>query len=297
MKTPIFIRSQIKWIRRYGVDQEEHGLNASSRQYPRDGDLGRYPPSRSFMSCHQRFPCSVTRATNIQSSSFAGQTRRVSLSFRSLLPSSFDRPLFPLFCSTMPSSGMRPLVIRRAEPCDFPAIQKIETLAGEIFRTLGMDDIADDEPPTLSSLHEYHSAGRAWVACNSCSCSPPQSSPRSQPQLPSASEPIAYILISLLDAYAHVAQVTVHPYFARQGIGKALIEHVGQWAKTEKSLSGLSLTTFEEVPWNAPYYMRMGFGVVSEESWTVAMKEIMEEEREKGLLKWPRVVMVRAFGE
>jgi hypothetical protein len=43
--------------------------------------------------------------------------------------------------------------------------------------------------------------------------------------------------------------------------------------------------------------MRMGFGVVLEESWTVGMKEIMEEEREKGLLKWPRVVMFRAFGE
>jgi len=31
-----------------------------------------------------------------------------------------------------------------------------------------------------------------------------------------------------------------------------------EWAET-KRLAGLTLTTFAEVPWNAPYYDRLGF--------------------------------------
>ena len=38
----------------------------------------------------------------------------------------------------------------------------------------------------------------------------------------------------------------------------ALIEHVAGWARAHGS-PALTLTTFTEVPWNAPYYERLGF--------------------------------------
>jgi hypothetical protein len=53
----------------------------------------------------------------------------------------------------------------------------------------------------------------------------------------------------------------------------------------------MTLTTFEHVPWNAPYYERLGFRVVPEELWTEGMRQVVEHEAALGLAAWPRVVM------
>jgi hypothetical protein len=39
----------------------------------------------------------------------------------------------------------------------------IERAAGEIFRSVGMDEIADDKPPSIAELAIFQSDGRAWV--------------------------------------------------------------------------------------------------------------------------------------
>jgi predicted N-acetyltransferase YhbS len=82
--------------------------------------------------------------------------------------------------------------------------------------------------------------------------------------------------------------VSVHPDRAGQGIGRRLIDHVGAWAGTP-----LTLTTFAEVPWNAPYYERLGFRRLRDEELTPAMRAIRAEEAAHGLDRWPRVVMRR----
>jgi GNAT superfamily N-acetyltransferase len=64
--------------------------------------------------------------------------------------------------------------------------------------------------------------------------------------------------VDIVDECAHIEQVSVRPDHAGQGIGRALIDHVGAWA-SEQGLRALTLTTFRAVPWNAPYYERLGF--------------------------------------
>jgi arginine/ornithine N-succinyltransferase beta subunit len=54
--------------------------------------------------------------------------------------------------------------IRPATPADLPLLQDIERAAGEPFRTLGMTEIADDEPPALELLERFRKAGHAWIA-------------------------------------------------------------------------------------------------------------------------------------
>ena len=49
-----------------------------------------------------------------------------------------------------------------------------------------------------------------------------------------------------------------HP---RRGVGSALIEHLAAPARAEPR-PALTLTAFRDVPWNAPYYQRLGFVVV-----------------------------------
>ncbi|MFM1920091.1 MAG: hypothetical protein RLZZ303_1725 [Candidatus Hydrogenedentota bacterium] len=61
---------------------------------------------------------------------------------------------------------------------------------------------------------------------------------------------------------AHLRELNVLRASQKQGIGRALLEGVALWAR-ETGLSMVTLTTFRDVPWNAPWYARMGFEVVN----------------------------------
>jgi GNAT superfamily N-acetyltransferase len=160
-------------------------------------------------------------------------------------------------------------MIRAAGPTDLPALRAIERAAGEPFRALGMAAIADDEPPSLETLGSYQRGGRAWVY---------------------GERPVAYVLADIVDGHAHLEQVSVHPGHSRQGVGRRLIDHVGEWAAAD-NLAGLTLTTFADVPWNAPYYARLGFRIVTDLS--PGLRAIRDHEAAIGLDTWPRVTMRR----
>jgi GNAT superfamily N-acetyltransferase len=166
------------------------------------------------------------------------------------------------------------LVIRPALTADLRRIQEIETAAGELFRTVGMDAIADDPPPTVEQLNAYVAAGTAWVA--------------TEP----AGRVAGYILVETHGCWAHIEQVTVHPEHGRRGIGAALIVQVDQWA-VERGLERLSLTTFRDVPWNAPYYQRLGFRHLPGTERPAWLRGVVEREKRHGLALWPRTVMSR----
>lgn len=73
-----------------------------------------------------------------------------------------------------------------------------------------------------------------------------------------------------LDGVMHLEQLSVRRAFARRGVGRALLEKAMQH-------SPVTLTTYAHVPWNAPWYARMGFRVVSELGPQLAAR--MQEER------------------
>lgn len=151
-------------------------------------------------------------------------------------------------------------------------MQDIEVAAGGAFREIGMAAIAEDRPPALDTLKTYQLAGRSWVATDS------------------SDEPIAYILVESVNRHAHIEQVTVHPQHARHAVGRALIEEVARWALA-RQFHGMTLTTFRDVQWNAPYYSRLGFVEVPRHEWSDAMRRIVEAEDAHGLARWARVVM------
>jgi GNAT superfamily N-acetyltransferase len=160
-------------------------------------------------------------------------------------------------------------VIREASLTDLPALRDIERAAGVAFRDLDMAAIAEDEPLTLDELAAYQRAGRAWVY---------------------GDPPVSYIIVDEIDGYGHIEQVSVHPGHSRRGIGRLLVDHAGDWARS-RGLAGLTLTTFAEVPWNAPYYARLGFEIVTDLS--PGLRAVREHEAALGLDAWPRVVMRR----
>ncbi|MFE6777581.1 GNAT family N-acetyltransferase [Streptomyces sp. NPDC057702] len=167
------------------------------------------------------------------------------------------------------------MIIRLARHEELGALRDIERAAGECFRAVGMPEIADDEPPSLDELTGYQRADHCWVAVDA------------------DDRPVAYALAEPVDGRLHIEQVSVHPDAARRGVGRGLIAHLAGRAVAE-GLAGTTLTTFAEVPWNAPYYARRcGFRVLPDAEVTPGLREIRRREAELGLDRWPRVCMLR----
>lgn len=157
-------------------------------------------------------------------------------------------------------------------------LQDIERAAGEPFRALGMAFVADDDPPPLDLLESYRQAGRCWVATDPLSAT--------------GDRPLGYVLADPVDDALHIEQVSVDPAAARRGIGRDLIAHLAALA-ARRGMTALTLTTFTDVPWNAPYYARIGFRVLAEGELTDGLRAIRAEEAQHGLDRWPRVCMRR----
>ncbi|MEU9114066.1 GNAT family N-acetyltransferase [Streptomyces sp. NPDC048483] len=159
-------------------------------------------------------------------------------------------------------------------------LRDIERAAGEAFRPLGMAEVADDEPPSLMDLMQYQGARRLLAAYGE-----PGRNGRPAP-------PIGYLVWEPVDDCVHIEQVSVHPDHARRGVGRALIDRAeDDWRGT-----AVTLTTFAEVPWNAPYYERLGFRVLADDELTPGLREIRANEARRGLDRWPRVCMRRPGG-
>ncbi len=165
-------------------------------------------------------------------------------------------------------------MIRAAREGDLTICQDIERAAGAPFADLGMSAVAEDEPPGLDVLRAFQRSGRAWV------------------HVVDDDVPAAYLLASMVDGAAHIEQVSVCPTHARRRLGRALVEHLAQWAR-RRHVEALTLTTFTEVPWNGPYYQRCGFRYLTDAEVGPELRAIRADEAARGLDRWPRAAMRR----
>ncbi|MFE3500457.1 GNAT family N-acetyltransferase [Kitasatospora sp. NPDC059160] len=161
--------------------------------------------------------------------------------------------------------------IRAVEKDELPLLTELERAAGAPFAEIGMPEIAADEPPAPEELAAYLEHGTALAA-----------------EAPDGTI-VGYLLAEPVDGALHVEQVSVHPGHARRGIGRALIEHLAEGTDAP----ALTLTTFADVPWNAPYYARCGFRPLAEDELTPGLRRIRRLEAEHGLDRWPRLCMRR----
>jgi GNAT superfamily N-acetyltransferase len=164
--------------------------------------------------------------------------------------------------------------IRAARAVELPVLQAIERAAGLMFCDIGMPEIGQYDPWPLPVMAARRDAGRIWVVADD------------------SDEPVAYLMADLVDGCLEIEQVTVHPGSARRGLGRALLEYAATCAAAD-GLPALTLTTFADVPWNAPYYARCGFRVLDDAEVTAGLRAIREREAAMGADRWPRVCMRR----
>jgi GNAT superfamily N-acetyltransferase len=164
--------------------------------------------------------------------------------------------------------------IRRARRDELETLREIELAAGAAFASIGMPEIAAHAPPSIAKLGSFVATGGAWVAADE------------------RDRAVAFLVSDVVDGCAHIEQVSVAPSHARRGLGAALIDRLASVAAAE-GRPALTLTTFRDVPWNAPYYSRLGFVAIDPAEQGPGLRALIEHEDRTIPSAAPRIAMRR----
>lgn len=89
----------------------------------------------------------------------------------------------------------------------------------------------------------------------------------------------------------HIWEMNVHPRFQRRGIGASLVRAAIIDARNA-GFAALTLTTFADLPWNAPFYQRLGFVACPPEVSHPRLAAVLAEEAADGLPIARRCAMI-----
>jgi GNAT superfamily N-acetyltransferase len=166
--------------------------------------------------------------------------------------------------------------IRLATPADAEYLPEVEQSAGLSY--LAIADIAwvahDGNMP--AEIHRVHAAsGTEWVAETD------------------DGKLVAFLCAERCGDELHIWEFAVAQEWQRAGIGRRMIDAVFAYAKASGS-KAVTLTTFSDVPWNAPWYARVGFELLDEGKIGERLAAIVRQETERGLPR--RCAMRRRVG-
>jgi GNAT superfamily N-acetyltransferase len=164
--------------------------------------------------------------------------------------------------------------IRSARSDDLSALTDIERAANALFTDYRLAEQLSDLLTPIEALREGVKADRLWVAAGELD------------------QPVGFALADVVGDNAHLDELDVHPAHGRRGLGAALVEAVCDWAKAS-GYRAITLTTLRHIPWNAPWYQRLGFRVLEENELSQALHDLLQEEIQRGLPADKRVVMRR----
>ena len=97
-----------------------------------------------------------------------------------------------------------------------------------------------------------------------------------------------------IDGHAHLEQVSVLPRFGRRGLGRMLVSSVLREAGA-RGHRDVTLRTYSDVPWNAPFYLTCGF--VESEPDTAFLKGLLDVEERLRLSLYGRRLQMTAPAE
>lgn len=179
-------------------------------------------------------------------------------------------------------------LVRLANPQDVPFLADIEKSAAQRFLPY-LDDLGIPitlleglTPPDF--LHRAQADDRLWVAVKNS----PENGSRNGP--PHLQQPVGFIVVKFLLDSCFVVELDVHADYGRKGIGSALVKACLQGTRA-RGFNRTTLTTFRLVPWNIPFYRRLGFEVLAPDAWPNDIRAIVQHEARYGFARDKRVVM------
>ncbi len=153
---------------------------------------------------------------------------------------------------------------------DAACLPAIERAAGQRFRDYpDLAWLADGDVISAEQHLDYAEQGLSWLALAN-------------------GLPVGFILTEAHASSLFIVELSVHLNWQGQGIGRQLIACAADHAR-RMGLTSLTLTTFRDVPWNAPFYARLGFEFVT--ALTPELRQKREEEAAHGFAFETRCAM------
>ena len=165
------------------------------------------------------------------------------------------------------------LNIRPTRDGDVSLLPEIERSSGDIFRQWpGLEWIAGDDVQSEEQHRSLVTNGVAFVAEMK------------------GHGIVAFLNGEIAPDALHIWQIAVHREQQGRGIGRHLLAAAQHFA-TEHGNDALTLTTFRQVPWNEPYYQRLGFMTLDRDEIAPRLKAVLDAEERAGLPAGMRCAM------
>ena len=157
--------------------------------------------------------------------------------------------------------------IERGAPGIAESLRAIERAAGVRFRSFGMTDVADDEGTEPEILDDRAARGRLYIAWDARDAA------------------VGFLIWSPKDGCAYIEEVSVHPDHAGHRLA----------ARISGRFAAITLVTFRDIPWNAPYYATLGFTEIARNRLGPDHEESWQQQTASGLDMSRRLFMTRTL--
>ena len=198
--------------------------------------------------------------------------------------------------------------VRLATPQDALALPIIDRSAGTLFREVPtLAWLADGEVMPAERHLEWIAQGTVWVAVPDAPDEPDAPEGREASagndgragrevsrMHDTAGAPVAFLDAEVFGDELHVWEISVHRDWQSRGIGRALLTKAAEYCEG-RALAAMTLTTFRDVPWNAPFYATLGFAPVPEADLNARLRQVLAHEAQIGLPAAQRCAMRRAM--
>ncbi|MCZ8172633.1 MAG: GNAT family N-acetyltransferase [Brevundimonas sp.] len=163
--------------------------------------------------------------------------------------------------------------VRPAKPTDLSLLPAIERSAAALFADqAGLAHLAQGEVIAEAEHSAFLSRNCLWVAHD-------------------GGEVAGFLAATVVAGNFHIRELSVDQRVQGRGLGRALIEAALDAAR-QRGFAAATLTTFRDVPWNAPFYARCGFRMLPPAELTPALAAILADEQAHGLPEGSRCAML-----
>jgi len=156
--------------------------------------------------------------------------------------------------------------IRKTQHSDIESLAAIERSAGQTFKTFpDLALIADGSVMSAQEHRHFIEDGLSWATVETAS-----------------QDLVGFLTATLFSDEFYIAELSVSQDHQQKGLGSKLIQTALN-AALALDMKAATLTTFIDVPWNAPYYERLGFVILTDENMPSYLKQILQMQKKEGL--------------
>lgn len=181
--------------------------------------------------------------------------------------------LIPMDGAPAGKAGPARVTIRPAREDEVEALRRVERSAAQAFRMIeAFSWIATDDVQSAERHLDLIEKGTNWAATAD------------------GDHPVGFLSAEITGPELHIWEISVDHLHQGFGIGRKLIRHAVEQA-AEHGLEAVTLTTFRTIPWNCPFYERLGFSLLDEAGLSPRLSDVLNEEAGHGLQRETRCAM------